>query len=116
MYFDTDYPAIEKLPDLIAYFKSRYGKPVVISEVGIPAGGDGRFTPLDQAKSISKIVDVLQESPVRPESIILYEMRDEYMKAESDPEGHFGFTDYDGNPKEGWNEVMNAIGVDDGIK
>ena len=115
IYFDTDYSAIEKLPELIRYFRERYEKPVVVSEVGIPTGGDGRFTPADQARSISRIIDVLQAGDVRPDAVLLYEMRDEYMRAETDPEGHFGFTDYQGNPKEGFNQVLEAIRQDEGL-
>jgi hypothetical protein len=115
IYFDTDYKAIEKLPELIRYFQGRYDKPVVVSEVGIPTSGDGRFTPLDQVISISRIINVLQQGEVRPDAILLYEMRDERMKAPSDPEGHFGFHDYGGNPKEGFDEVLEAIKEDEGL-
>jgi len=115
IYFDTEYPAIEKLPELIRYFRERYGKPVIVSEVGIPTGGDGRFTPADQAVSISRIIDVLQASEVRPNAVLLYEMRDEYMLAPTNAEAHFGFNDYEGNPKEGLDDVIEAIKIDEGL-
>ena len=109
LYFDTDYGAIRNIPNLVKYFQERYRIPVVLAEVGLPIGGDGRFNVEDQRDSLIAIIESLRDSDVKlgNTELILYEMRDEYMKAPSDPEGYFGFHDYEGEPKSSWQEILN---------
>lgn len=106
IYADTNVEAINKLPDLISNFSLVYGKPVLITELGIPTG-DGRFNEQDQAEFVSLAIDAMQAGEIRPEAILLYEYRDEAMKSRT--EGSFGFTDIHGNPKPALEEVLEAI-------
>lgn len=105
-YPDTSEEAINTLQNQVAYFHYRYNLPVLVGELGLPTG-DGRFSETDQGIFVSKAIDSLQSGRVRPEAILLYEFRDEAMRAGT--EASFGFNYADGTPKPGFNQVIEEI-------
>lgn len=108
-YLDINTEAIKRFPEVIEYFHRVYKKPVVVAELGLPTG-DGRFSQKDQGRFIGMAIEAMQKGRVKPEAILLYEIRDEAMRAGA--EASFGFTDVDGKPKEGLERVLEVIGVD----
>jgi hypothetical protein len=109
-YLDKNIEAIERFPEVIGYFSTRYQKPVVVAELGLPTG-DGRFTEEDQGKYIAMAVDSIQGGKVRPYAVLLYEFRDEAMRAGA--EASFGFNRADGRPKPGLAGVLEVIRNDE---
>ncbi|MCH7951903.1 cellulase family glycosylhydrolase [Patescibacteria group bacterium] len=109
-YLDKNTEAINRFPEVIDYFYTRYQKPVVVAELGLPTG-DGRFTEEDQGKYISMVIDAIQGGKVRPYALLLYEFRDEAMKAGA--EASFGFNRADGTPKPGLVEILEVIQNDE---
>ena len=109
-YLDKNIEAINRFPEVIDYFQTRYQKPVVVAELGLPTG-DGRFTEEDQGKYISMAIDAIQAGKVRPYALLLYEFRDEAMKAGA--EASFGFNRTDGTPKPGIVDVLEVIQNDE---
>ena len=88
------YPAdnlgeIRKLPIRIADAERRYGKPVVIAEVGLQVAGDWSAT--DQTKFVPAAIEAAKEA--KPLSIIVYQLRDEGSNT-------FGLIEEDRTPRD----------------
>ena len=73
LYPDNRTDEIQKLPDYIKFFSERYQKPVYLAEIGLPTLV---FTQSDQADSLSRSIDVLQNGEVRPAGIVIHELFD----------------------------------------
>lgn len=72
------YPAdnlaeIQKLPIRIADAKRRYGKPVIVAEIGLQVAGS--WTAKDQSQFVPAAIEALKEA--KPLAIIVYQLRDE---------------------------------------
>jgi arabinogalactan endo-1,4-beta-galactosidase len=72
------YPAdnlteIQKLPIRIADIERRYGKPVIVAEVGLQVAG--KWTSEDQARFVPAAIEAAKEAA--PLAIIVYQLRDE---------------------------------------
>jgi hypothetical protein len=107
-YLDEFLEAIEGFPEVIEYFQTRYQKPVVVAELGMPTL---RFGEESQRKYIPMAIDAIQSGKVRPYALLLYEFRDETMKAGD--EASFGFNRADGTPKPGLAGVLEVIQNDE---
>lgn len=108
LYPDTDPWAISYLPNQVEFFSETFGLPVIVGEMGMPTD-DGRFSEADQGWAMANAIDSLQRGRVRPEAILLYQYRDEPTSWEDS----FGFAYADGTPKPGFNQVMEAIAIDE---
>jgi len=108
LYPDTDPWAISYLPNQVEFFSKTFGIPVIVGEMGMPTD-DGRFSEADQGWAMANAIDSLQRGRVRPEAVLLYQYRDEPTSWEES----FGFAYADGTPKSGFNQVMEAIQVDE---
>lgn len=73
MYPADNLAEIQKLPIRIADAKRRYGKPVIVAEVGLQVAGS--WTAEDQSQFVPAAIEAAKEAT--PLAIIVYQLRDE---------------------------------------
>jgi hypothetical protein len=100
------YPAdnekeIARLPQRVERVKRKYGKPVFVAELGLQTTSDS-WTEPEQQRYVSAAIAQLKT--IELWGIALYELRD----TESQP--GFGIKRADGTPKQGFADVMRALG------
>ncbi|HEX8488283.1 MAG TPA: glycosyl hydrolase [Propionibacteriaceae bacterium] len=100
------YPAdnekeIARLTERVERVKRKYGKPVFVAELGLQTTSDS-WTEPEQQRYVSAAIAQLRTSELW--GICLYELRD----TESQP--GFGIKRADGTPKQGFADVMRALG------
>jgi hypothetical protein len=100
------YPAdnekeIARLTERVERVKRRYGKPVFVAELGLQTTSDS-WTEPEQQRYVSAAIEQLRTTELW--GLCLYELRD----TESQP--GFGIKRADGSPKEGFADVMRALG------
>ena len=104
-YPDLDQEEIDSLSDQVKYYNERYGLPVVIGEMGMPTIGQN--TPEMQVSSVTLSIESLMSGIVLPESIIIYELRDQ---SRGDGTGNkYGIMNPDGTPKESFDPIVRKI-------
>lgn len=105
LYPDDNKETISHLQEWLQRLKNRFGKPVMVAEIGLPTGS-GRFTEDDQGKYLNMSIEELKKAGVV--GILPYEIRDEARNPNSS-EASFGIKRADGSHKKSYNTVMDAL-------
>ncbi len=100
-YPDTSTANISKMPKIVADFSQKFGKPVIVGELGLPTAS---FSVKDQGHYMGLSVGALKGGLVTPRAVLMYELTDEANI--SGNEGSFGFLQTDGTPKPSWQQIL----------
>lgn len=110
MYAGEDPEAIDAVGGYIAAVKQRYGKQVIIGEVGLPTcpTTDGCMTQeSEQAKWLVPVLNNMKHEG-KPMLITFFQIRDEGTDG-LDAEQMFGILRYDGTKKAGYRQIVDAM-------
>lgn len=97
---------LHDLPERMARLRERFGRPVVLGEIGV---SDHGIAPEVQADRIATIVQVLKDAVPEVHAVFLYQMRD-WDGAEGH-EARFGLLEADGTPKPAYTR-LEEIGLE----
>lgn len=107
MYPQDNATEIAAMGTRAAAMRARYGKPVAVSEFGMPTSPAGGFTEANQATYLPQQITSLKAGQVA--YILLYEMRDQAQDISADAELSFGIRRYNRTGKSGLATIMNAM-------
>jgi len=103
IYPDKDTTIINSLQTRVNQIKNRYGKPVIIGEIGM-CTGDGRFSESDQGYYVPLYIQNLKLT--NPTAIFVYEIQDDSSK--SGCEASFGIKYTNRSAKTSYSAIMQT--------
>ena len=106
LYPDDNEAEIQRLPEFVRHFTWRYGKSVVVAEIGI---GTKIFSEQRQGELLARYMATLEAGEVKPGAGFIYELNDDV----TDPEGggSMGIFRADGTPKVGAGMAVQSLGL-----
>lgn len=111
LYPDSSVEEIDRFPEYVTYFNNRYQKPVVIGEIGWPTFKNG-FSANERVDLMNLSIEAFRGGIVKPESVLFYELTDEKGISEN----AFGVLEYDGNPDNSFQGVINIMQMPEDIQ
>lgn len=107
---DMSMEEIDRLPTYVKYFKEKYGKEVVIGEIGVSTKPGVGFTESDQARYMGLAIKSLKQGDVRPKVILFYELMDQTIfQSPLDHENYYGTLYNDGTKKSSFEDIVSIM-------